>query len=126
MIEERADKRFEGRSYTIFVEVESAAYDGSSDGNIVICKSVNLSAEGLQVMVDTLIPARKVLRLCLDVRGEPPIFVVGEVMWQRQEADSGEYNVGFRLFDSEETDYQTWRKMVAELIEAASATDQQA
>ncbi|MDA1299488.1 MAG: PilZ domain-containing protein [Proteobacteria bacterium] len=116
MIEERADKRFEGRSYTIFVEVESAAYDGSTDGNIVICKSINLSAEGLQVVVDTLIPARKVLRLCLDVRDEPPIFVVGEVMWQRQEPETGEYHVGFRLFDSEETDYQTWRQMVAELI----------
>jgi hypothetical protein len=123
MIEERTEKRFGERSFTIFIEKESSSYDGSDDSNIVICKSVNLSSDGLQVVIDDPIPERKVLRLCLDVRGKPPIFVVGEVMWQREEKDTGEYSVGFRLFDSEGSDYQHWRQTVSELIESARAVD---
>ena len=112
MIEERAETRF-NKALTVFIEGQSSSYDGSSTADIVICKSVDLSSDGLQVAVDKLVPRNKVLRLCLDVKGKPPIFVVGEVMWQRREAQ-GYYRLGIRLFDSDGTDYAAWQQAISD------------
>ena len=110
-----AERRSETRlneSVTIFVERYAADFDNTNPASIIICKSVDISANGLQVRMDQPIPLGTILRLCAQFSsGREALYVVGEVRWQREE-DSG-YCIGFGLFESEQTDIIAWKELIA-------------
>ena len=113
--ERRSEQRLD-EGVTIFVERQSAAYDNSNPANIVICKSIDISANGLQVRMDEPIPLGTILRLCAQFSsGRESLYVVAEVKWLRQEGDS--YCIGFALFESEQTDIIAWKELIAGRME---------
>ncbi|MBT4160309.1 MAG: PilZ domain-containing protein [Gammaproteobacteria bacterium] len=99
---------------TIFIEI--IASDSSSAGSVLMCNSLDLSANGLQVIVDEEISMGSILRLCIDFKDADPIFLVGEVKWKRPDEESGAYRIGFLLFEAEDTDIQRWKELVARLL----------
>jgi hypothetical protein len=105
---------------TVFIEV--IASTSSAPGNIVICNSLDFSANGLQVVVDDDIAAGSIFRLCIDLHDQDPIFLVAEVKWKRP--DTQGYRLGFLLFESEDTDINRWHALVDQLI-AAETTDRE-
>ncbi len=112
------DGRIEARiesNFTIFIEVLASSVDHSSAGSIVVCNSLDVSPSGLQVVVDKPIPVESILRLCLDVKDRDPIYVVGEVKWQRPDTESNGVRLGFLLFESEDTDIDAWKLAIREL-----------
>lgn len=97
---------------TIFVEMRAASADGATPAEIVVCGSVDLSANGLQIHVDRPLPTGRILRLGANPGdGQPPMYVVGEVRWGRQADDH--WAIGLALFDSDGTDIVAWKKFVA-------------
>jgi hypothetical protein len=109
--ERRSETRLDEHA-TIFVERYAAEFDNSSPASIVICQSVDLSANGLQVRMDQPIPLGTILRLCAQFSsGRESLYVIGEVRWQREE--NGSYCIGFGLFESEETDIVAWKELIA-------------
>ncbi len=97
---------------TIFVERTAADFDNSHPANIVICNSVDISANGLQVRMDEPIPIGTILRLCAQFNSaRESLYVVAEVKWLRQEQDH--YCIGFALFESEQTDIIAWKQLIA-------------
>ncbi|MFP5440266.1 MAG: PilZ domain-containing protein [Gammaproteobacteria bacterium] len=97
---------------TVFVEMRAASADGKTPAEIVVCGSVDFSANGLQIHVDRPLPTGRILRLGTDPGGgQPPMYVVGEVRWGRQE--NGHWAIGLALFDSDGTDIVAWKKFVA-------------
>ena len=107
----RSEQRLD-ESVTIFVERYAAEFDNSRPARVIICKSLDISANGLQVRIDQSIPVGTILRLCAQFRsGRQSLYVVGEVKWERREGDI--YCIGFALFDSEQTDIIAWKKLVA-------------
>ncbi len=109
----RVETRFELEA-TIFIEI--IASDSSSSGSVIMCNSLDLSANGLQVILDEEISIGSILRLCIDLKDADPIFLVGEVKWQRPDAETGGYRIGFLLFESEDTDIERWKALVADLL----------
>ena len=99
---------------TIFIEI--IASDSRSEGSVIMCNSLDLSANGLQVILDEEISLGSILRLCIDLPTTDPIFLVGEVKWIRPDEAAGAYRIGFELFESEDTDIQRWKEMVADLL----------
>ena len=99
---------------TVFIEI--IASDSRSAGSVIMCNSLDLSANGLQVIVDEEISIGTILRICIDLKEEEPIFLVAEVKWQRPDVDSGAFRIGFLLFESEDTDIQRWKELVATLL----------
>lgn len=99
---------------TIFIEV--IASDNNSAGSILMCNSLDLSANGLQVIVDEDISMGTILRLCIDLKDADPIFLVGEVKWKRPDEPTGGYRIGFLLFESDDTDILRWKELVAHLL----------
>ena len=99
---------------TIFIEI--IASDSRSAGNVIMCNSLDLSANGLQVLLDEEISMGSILRLCIDLKNTDPIFLVGEVKWMRPDPETGAYRIGFLLFESEDTDIETWKTLVADLL----------
>jgi hypothetical protein len=110
--ERRSEARL-GEQVTIFVERVAAEYDNSRPADIVICSSLDISANGLQVRMDQPIPVGTILRLCAQFsRGRESLYLVGEVKWLREEY--GLYCIGFALFESAHTDIVAWKELVAD------------
>ncbi|HEY3699084.1 MAG TPA: PilZ domain-containing protein [Spongiibacteraceae bacterium] len=109
--ERRSEQRLD-EGVTIFVERYAAEFDNSQPASIIVCKSIDISANGLQVRMDESIPLGTILRLCAQFSsGRQSLYVVAEVKWQRQENDS--YCIGFALFESEQTDIIAWKELIA-------------
>ncbi len=109
----RAETRLEFEE-TIFIE--TIASDDSSPGTIVMCNSLDLSAKGLQVVVDEDISRGSIFRLCIDLRDADPIYLVAEVMWNRPDPDTDGFRIGFLLFESDDTDIQRWKKLMDDML----------
>lgn len=105
-LDERIAPRIEKDS-TIFIEL------GADASNIIICKSLDLSMTGVQVLVDEPILEGCILRLCLDSQGKAPIFVVARVVWQKSGTDG--FHIGFKLLPSKGTDFQSWETAIEEI-----------
>lgn len=99
---------------TIFIEV--IASDGRSEGTVLMCNSLDLSAGGLQVVVDEEIAAGSILRLCIDLKDAAPMFLVGEVKWQRPDPETQARRLGFALFDADGSDIRRWKEIVARML----------
>ena len=113
--ERRSEERL-GEGVTILLERHAAEYDGAQSAKIVVCRSLDISANGLQVRIDEAIPVGTILRLCAQFRsGRESLYVVGEVKWVRAEQDL--YCVGFALYDSEQTDIVAWKELIARRLD---------
>jgi len=109
--ERRSEQRLT-ETVTILLERYAAEFDNSHPASIVICRSLDISANGLQVRIDEPIPVGTILRLCAQFSsGRQPLYVVGEVKWLREEG--GAYDIGFALFESEGTDIAAWKQAIA-------------
>jgi hypothetical protein len=113
--EDPSNRRSEQRideHVTIFVERYAAEFDNAQAANIMICDSVDISANGVQVRMDQPLPIGTILRLCAQFSGgRASLYLVGEVKWQR--AEEGQYCIGFALFESEQTDIIAWKELIA-------------
>lgn len=112
----RSEARLLDRA-TIFVERLAAEYDNSRPASIIICSSVDLSANGLQVRMDQSVPIGSILRLCAQFNSNrQSLYLVGEVKWLREER--GQFCIGFSLFESEQTDIIAWKELIAARLQA--------
>lgn len=99
---------------TIFIEV--LASESELAGEVILCNSLDLSANGLQVVVDNEIDKGSICRICIDLKDSDPIFLVGEVMWERPDDDPDAVRLGFLLFESDDSDIRRWKELVAEML----------
>lgn len=99
---------------TILVELVASHHQ--DPGSVIICNSLDLSANGLQIVVDDEIQAGSIFRLCIDLKDADPIFLVAEVKWQRPDPDSDAFRIGFLLLESDDTDLERWKKLVADMM----------
>lgn len=112
----RGEPRIELRE-TVLVEVISSTEN--APGSVIVCHSMDFSASGLQVVVEDDMPPGSIFRLCIDLTGQPPIFLVAEVMWRRHNKGGSGYRLGFALFDAEGTDIERWRDLMSRLTDTA-------
>lgn len=110
--ERRCEERLD-ESATILLERYAADYDSTRPASIIVCHSLDISAGGLQIVIDQSIPVGTILRLCAQFHGgRESLYVVGEVKWLR--ADHHDlYQIGFALYDSDQTDIVAWKELVA-------------
>ena len=116
--QDRNEHRVETRlslQETIFIEV--LASDVSTPGSVIMCNSLDLSANGLQVVLDEEITSGSIFRLCIDMQQNDPIFLVGEVKWKRPDPDGEGFRIGFLQFESDDTDTARWKRLVADMLE---------
>ena len=109
-IETRVDKQ-----ETIFIEILSSSTE--SDGSVVMCTTLDLSANGLQVIVDNEIDVNSILRLCVDLPNMDPLFLVAEVKWKRADPENEGFRLGFLLFETEDSDIVDWKLWIADMLD---------
>lgn len=112
------DKRQEYRlsaSEAVYLELEAS--QASEPAIIVISRSTDLSANGLQVELDRPLPEGNIYPLCVQLHHPEVRFVLtGEVKWCRELA--GRYQVGIALFESDDTAIVAWKEEIARRLSA--------
>ncbi|WP_019531548.1 PilZ domain-containing protein [Dasania marina] len=111
------DKRSEGRvneQTTIFVEAyDSTSFNGTK---VVICNSLDISANGLQFQMDERPELGSILRLFAEFHDQQAAMqLVGEVKWV--EPQGQDFNIGFAIYDAENTDIIQWKQLIAQRLE---------
>lgn len=111
------------KEITVFVETYSSPSGGDDVPNIVISKTLDLSANGVQVVMDYPIPVGSILQLGVDFGGETRRFhLIGEVRWVRKTDSNRYFLVGFQFLDSDDCHIEEWKLKVATLLTHASST----
>ena len=111
-LEDRRNEHRLADKTIIFVELCSATADNTTSPNIIICTSLDISANGIQIQMDKEVPVASILRLCADFGNErEPIYLVGEAKWVKPEGEL--FNIGFELLDAENSDFADWKYLVA-------------
>lgn len=116
MPDNTSDKRSEFRladEIAVFIETESSP-DSSKTQAITVSKTLDISANGLQIMIDSILPLRSLLQLCLEI-SQQRFYVIGEVMWCKK--DGQQFLVGFQLLNSDHTDIQAWKQYVCRQLD---------
>lgn len=115
---DKDNKRSETRldeKVTIFVEVCSASLDNTLPADVIICNSLDISANGIQVQMDEKVPIGSILRLFAELpNSEKALHLIGEVKWIIEEED--QFNIGFELYDAENTDIIGWKSVIAAML----------
>ncbi len=118
MIQKQPDLRQEhrlGTNETVFIEVDSAAQDDEHDTSIAISHSIDISANGMQVVVDEEFSAGCIYQICVQLDNPlRRLHLIAEIKWCRYvEIESG-FMIGLSLFESDDTDIQQWKEMIVE------------
>ena len=107
------DKRSETRlleQATIFIEKYGSHSD--ADNKIIICSSLDISANGIQFQIDEPIEIGSILRLCAEFHDhQDPLQLIGEIRWITP--DQEYFNIGLEIYDAEDTDIVAWKNLIA-------------
>lgn len=99
----------------IFIEVASADIDNNAPAAIVICNTLDVSANGLQVSMDRPLTVGGIHQIGVQLREpERRLYLTGQVKWCRTDEHVEGYMLGIALFESEETDIQAWKELIVE------------
>ena len=82
--------------------------------NLGVSGFLDMSANGLRVISDQEMPAGSIVRTCVQLKSTHEQFMlVSEVKWSQLHEHPGEFLLGLSLFESEDTDIQAWKEMIA-------------
>ena len=107
-----------GQELVVFVETYSSPTGEARKPNVAVSKTVDLSANGLQIVMDKPTPPGSILQLCVEFIGETRHYhLTGEVKWVATVGRDKDYLVGFLLMESEGTDIEPWKYRIAQMME---------
>lgn len=114
--EERRRELRLSRRAAVFIQVDSASPGSGDSGTLVMCRLLDVSANGLKVRIDRELDAGALMRLAVQFAGSSaPLHLVAEVRWQGA-CDGGYWEVGFVLHESLQTDIIDWKRWVADIM----------
>jgi hypothetical protein len=115
--EKRSELRLEDE-VAVMVETCSSPDGKEQPTKIVISRTVDVSANGIQVVMDRPLSLKSMLQLCVEVGHDRRFFLTGEVMWVMETEESKRYLTGFQLLVSEQTDILGWKTYIYERLKA--------
>lgn len=127
------DKRQEYRLHrqeTVFIEIDGGSYDGRQPAEILISQSLDLSANGLQLVVNEPLTAGRIHQIAIQLDDEPKAFnLVAEVKWCRenldfqQDPDTPLWTVGLAILESDDTLLPAWKAFMARRLSSTELDD---
>lgn len=112
--DKRQEHRFESR-FAVFIEVFSAVEGQEEKSKILICQTLDVSANGMRIALDEALVEGSIHQVCIQLnREQQRIFVTAEVKWCAESPEHSGYIMGLEIFESDNTDIQQWKEIVAE------------
>ncbi len=102
---------------TVFVELVSPDFGSSESGTIVKCKTLGVSREGLQIILEQELPVGAILQFGVELPAKAgTLYLVGEVRWSLPIPGTGtepSWSAGVALLDADESDIENWVALLA-------------
>lgn len=98
----------------VFIELEASPKPGEDPGEIVMCKTLDVSYGGLKVSLSRELQQGAILPIGVELPAvDQTLQLVGEVKWCRPNGDAETgWAAGLELFNSEDTDISAWRDLL--------------
>lgn len=115
----RSEYRLTG-SAKVTLELESTEPEGGEEvaGRTLVSKTRDLSAQGFCITTSEPLVEQALLTAWLRLDGEPDLFQLAvDVVWCRP-ASPGQWLVGLRVLESDDTSYLDWVEAVARAMSA--------
>ena len=102
------------RNETIYIEVHTA-YPASPDNTrLVICNTLDLSANGIRALIDEKLPVNAIYQLCVELHETTErLYLVAQVKWIADAEEGQGFFVGLAFFESDDTDIERWKTYIA-------------
>ncbi len=114
--EQRQEYRLNSHE-TVFIELASASHDGRQPEEILVSKSVDISANGLQVLVNQPLEMNRILPVAISLEDiENPINLITEVKWVIADESNQQWMVGLALVESDDTRLGEWKHLIAQRL----------
>jgi len=114
-IDERREEARLNLGAEIFIEIESAEPGDSRPAKVIQCEAVDLSANGLQVLLDTPLNTGAIHTLIVDIDQREDVYrLTAEVRWVRPHSDG--YLIGLLLYESDGTEIIDWKLSMASFL----------
>lgn len=112
--DKRQEHRFESR-FAVFIEVFSSVESQTEKSKILICQTLDVSANGMRIALDEPLVAGSIHQVCIQLnREQQRIFVSAEVKWCADSPEHQGFIIGLEIFESDNTDIQQWKEIVAD------------
>ena len=100
-----------------FVELEAPGIDKGETGRVVVCKSLDVSRGGLQVVLEEEAILGAILQIGVAIPGsQDTIYLVGDVRWCLPDLNTpGAWLCGFQLMNANDSDIKDWIELVTNL-----------
>lgn len=112
------EKREEARlnvAANIFIETVSQEPGSKQEAQVVECECVDLSANGLQVLVPESLKQGAIHTLIIDIHNDPKVYrLTAEVKWVKPY--KADFLTGLMLYDSEGTEIIDWKFMMSKFL----------
>lgn len=112
------EKREEARlnvAASIFIETVSPEPGSNADPEVLECECVDLSANGLQVLVPEPLMSGAIHTLVIDIHNDPKIYrLIAEVKWVKPY--KSDFLTGLMLYDSDGTQIIDWKFMMSRYL----------
>ena len=114
-IDERREEARLNLGAEIYIEVVAQEPGENKPPVVLKCESIDLSANGLQVLVDEALIVGAIHTLIIEfgVQGKP-FKLTAEVRWVKPHKNG--YLIGLSLYDSDGTEIIDWKFMVAKSL----------
>ena len=113
---------FEGE---IFIERLASGVENDQPSEIIKCKTVDVSLNGLRVGINLQLDVGAILQIGVDLSdAQDTFYLVAEVKWCCRD-DTGEtvWLAGFELLNAADTDLEFWRQAVTGIPERTDEAD---
>jgi len=114
--EKRQQARFPVEN-TVFIELVAPEFGSNESGVIAMCKSVEVSRDGLRVTLEQELAVGAILQIGLELPADADtLYLVGEVTWSEPIPGTGAepaWAAGFALFNADESDIENWVSLIA-------------
>lgn len=111
--EKRQELRLHAQE-TLFIEVDSGGGEQDALPQIIISNSADISANGLQAVIDRPLPVGSIYRLCLQLNNpEQRLYLSALVAWSRELTEDEGFAVGMQVLESQGTDILLWKEWIA-------------
>jgi hypothetical protein len=106
---------FEG---TIFIELMSSGMDDNQPSEVVLCKTIDISRNGILVWVNRELPVGAILQIGVELSHEDhTLYLAGEVKRCKCGGlkNEGRWKVGFQLLNATDSDIDAWQTVVSKM-----------
>jgi hypothetical protein len=114
-VDEKRDEARLNVAASIFIETVSSEPDSNQEAQVVECECVDLSANGLQVLVPESLSQGAIHTLIIEIHNDNKVYrLTAEVKWVKP--FKSEFLTGLMLYDSDGTEIIDWKFMMSKFL----------